>query len=153
MGNCSRNDLQGYFVHEGLAVQCCKGATLVAVWITTLVVAFLTFRPAPLLLRAWCLWRLACSIKVSLIIGCWIKNRGSRCVDNGWLSKTMRRIGSSLNHQLQQAFCRWRSSSRLDVLSAKNPRNLLVSTLCRSVFSRPGGCWLESRRISNEECR
>ena len=84
MGNCSRNDLQGnngYFVHEGLAVQCCKGETLLAVWITALIVAFLTFRPAPLLLRALCLWSLACSIKVGLIIGCRIKKSGSRCVD------------------------------------------------------------------------
>ena len=74
MGNCCRNDSQGYFAHEGLAVQSCKGETSVAVWITALVVAFLTFRPVPLLLLAQCLWRLACSIKVSLSIRCRTKN-------------------------------------------------------------------------------
>ena len=73
MGNCGRNDSKGYFAHEGLAVQCCKGEIPVAVWITTLVVAFLTFSPALLLLLALCVWRLACSIKVSLIIRCRIK--------------------------------------------------------------------------------
>ena len=74
MGNCCRNDSQGYFAPEGLAVQSCKGETSVAVWITALVVAFLTFRPVPLLLLAQCLWRLACSIKVSLSIRCRTKN-------------------------------------------------------------------------------
>ena len=74
MGNCCRNDLQGYFAHEGLAVQCCKGETPVAVWITTFVVVFLTFRPALLLLLARSLWRLACSIKVNLNIRYLIKN-------------------------------------------------------------------------------
>ena len=43
LGNCSRNDSQGYFPHEGLAVQIVKDETQVAVWITALV-AFLTFR-------------------------------------------------------------------------------------------------------------
>ena len=40
--NCCHNDSQVYFAHEGLAVQCCKDETPVAVWITALVVAFLT---------------------------------------------------------------------------------------------------------------
>ena len=43
------------------------------------------------------------------------------------------------------------SSSRLDVLGAKNARNL--PTIFRLVFPRPGGRRLESRRISNEGCR
>ena len=44
-----------------LAFQCSKGETPVAVWITALIVAFLTFRPAPLLRLARCLgvWRAA----------------------------------------------------------------------------------------------
>ena len=42
----------------------------------------------------------------------------------------------------------WLSSSRLDVLSAKNPRN--YPTRCRLVFPRPGGWRLESRQISNQ---
>ena len=74
MGNCCLNDSQDYFVHEGLAIQCCKAVTPVAVWITALVFAFVICCPALLLLLALCLWRLACSIKVSLIIGCRIKN-------------------------------------------------------------------------------
>ena len=55
MGNCCLNDSQGYFAYEGLGVQCCKDETPIAVWITALVVAFLTFHLAQLLLLAQCL--------------------------------------------------------------------------------------------------
>ena len=60
-------------------------------------------------------------------------DRGARGID--WQKQ---RKGSV--HQLQQATSRWRSSSRLDVLGAKNPWNL--TTMSRSCsHGREDGDW------------
>ena len=77
MGNCCLNYSQGCFAHEGLAVQCCKGETPVAVWIfhsppTSSLSSLSALRHCFFLPYIYGV--AACFIKVSSIIRCRIKN-------------------------------------------------------------------------------